>query len=99
MVDDEYRPVPAGVPGAKVLVTNLYNRVQPLIRYEVGDVVTLSPSRQENEPELARGSLRALADFPLRELLTLADPEPGEALRAAATNVRMSARMITTPLV
>jgi phenylacetate-coenzyme A ligase PaaK-like adenylate-forming protein len=44
VVDDEYRPVPAGVPGAKVLLTNLYNRVQPLIRYEVGDVVTVSPS-------------------------------------------------------
>jgi phenylacetate-coenzyme A ligase PaaK-like adenylate-forming protein len=44
VVDDAYRPVPAGVPGAKVLVTNLYNWVQPLIRYEVGDVVTLSPS-------------------------------------------------------
>lgn len=42
VVDDNYRPVPNGVPGAKVLVTNLYNRVQPLIRYEVGDVVTLS---------------------------------------------------------
>jgi phenylacetate-coenzyme A ligase PaaK-like adenylate-forming protein len=44
VVDDEYRPVPDGVPGAKVLVTNLYNFVQPLIRYEVGDVVTMSPS-------------------------------------------------------
>jgi len=44
VVDDAYRPVPAGVPGAKVLLTNLYNRVQPLIRYEVGDVVTMSPS-------------------------------------------------------
>src|SRR5262249_41583225 len=29
--------------GAKVLVTNLYNRVQPLIRYEIQDVVTMSP--------------------------------------------------------
>jgi phenylacetate-coenzyme A ligase PaaK-like adenylate-forming protein len=45
VVDDHYRAVPAGVAGSKVLVTNLYNRVQPLIRYEVGDVVTLSPSR------------------------------------------------------
>src|SRR5205823_10944439 len=44
VVDDEYRPVPDGTPGAKVLVTNLYNLVQPLIRYEVGDVVTVSPS-------------------------------------------------------
>ncbi len=44
VVDDDGRPVPAGEPGAKVLVTNLYNRVQPVIRYEVGDVVTVSPT-------------------------------------------------------
>jgi phenylacetate-coenzyme A ligase PaaK-like adenylate-forming protein len=44
VVDDHYRPVPDGTPGSKVLLTNLYNRVQPLIRYEVGDVVTMSPS-------------------------------------------------------
>jgi phenylacetate-coenzyme A ligase PaaK-like adenylate-forming protein len=44
VVDEDYRPVPDGVPGAKVLVTNLYNFVQPLIRYEVPDVVTMSPS-------------------------------------------------------
>src|SRR5262249_973812 len=42
VVDDGYRPVPDGVAGSKVLVTNLYNLVQPLIRYEVGDVVTMS---------------------------------------------------------
>jgi phenylacetate-coenzyme A ligase PaaK-like adenylate-forming protein len=44
VVDDEYRPVPAGKPGTKVLVTNLYNLVQPVIRYEIGDMVTMSPS-------------------------------------------------------
>jgi phenylacetate-CoA ligase len=44
VVDDHGRPVPDGTPGSKVFVTNLYNRVQPLIRYEVGDVVTMSPS-------------------------------------------------------
>jgi len=44
VVDNQGRPVPDGTPGSRVLVTNLYNRVQPLIRYEVGDVVTMSPS-------------------------------------------------------
>jgi phenylacetate-coenzyme A ligase PaaK-like adenylate-forming protein len=44
VVDDRYRPVPDGEPGSKVLVTNLYNRVQPMIRYEIGDVVTMSRS-------------------------------------------------------
>jgi len=42
VVDDEYRPVPAGEPGARLLVTNLFNRTQPLIRYELDDLVTLS---------------------------------------------------------
>lgn len=44
VVDRQGRPVPDGTPGSKVLITNLYNRIQPLIRYEVGDVVTMSPS-------------------------------------------------------
>ena len=42
-VDADGQPVPAGQPGARLLVTNLYNRVQPLIRLEVTDVVTLDP--------------------------------------------------------
>jgi putative adenylate-forming enzyme len=41
-VDDEGRPVPDGAPGARLLVTNLTNRVQPLIRLEVSDAVTLT---------------------------------------------------------
>jgi phenylacetate-CoA ligase len=40
-VDEEDRPVPAGERGARVLVTNLCNLVQPLIRFEVSDVVTV----------------------------------------------------------
>jgi phenylacetate-coenzyme A ligase PaaK-like adenylate-forming protein len=41
-VDDQNRPVPPGTPGKKVLITNLANRLQPFIRCEVGDVVTLA---------------------------------------------------------
>jgi phenylacetate-CoA ligase len=44
VVDRQYRPVPPGTPGDKVLVTNLLNFTQPLIRYEIDDVVTLSPT-------------------------------------------------------
>jgi phenylacetate-coenzyme A ligase PaaK-like adenylate-forming protein len=43
VVDDEYRPVPDGAPGSRLLITNLYNRTQPLIRYELNDLITLSP--------------------------------------------------------
>ncbi len=40
-VDDHYRPVPAGVASHSVLLTNLANRALPLIRYDLGDSVTL----------------------------------------------------------
>jgi phenylacetate-coenzyme A ligase PaaK-like adenylate-forming protein len=37
LVDEDDRPVAPGTPSAKVLVTNLYNHTQPLIRYELTD--------------------------------------------------------------
>jgi phenylacetate-CoA ligase len=43
IVDDEHRPVPDGEPGSRLLLTNLFNRTQPLIRYELNDLVTVSP--------------------------------------------------------
>lgn len=42
-VDDDYRPVPPGQPSTRVLLTNLANKVQPLIRYELEDQITFSP--------------------------------------------------------
>lgn len=44
VVDSQNQPVPDGEPGDKILVTNLYNHVQPIIRYEIGDVVTMNPT-------------------------------------------------------
>jgi phenylacetate-coenzyme A ligase PaaK-like adenylate-forming protein len=41
-VDERHRPVPSGTAGAKVLVTVLFSRTQPLIRYEMSDSITLS---------------------------------------------------------
>jgi phenylacetate-coenzyme A ligase PaaK-like adenylate-forming protein len=43
VVDEAGRPVPDGEAGARLLVTNLFNRTLPLIRYELDDLVTLSP--------------------------------------------------------
>ncbi len=37
LVDEDNRPVPDGTPSAKVLLTTLHNRTQPLIRYELTD--------------------------------------------------------------
>jgi phenylacetate-coenzyme A ligase PaaK-like adenylate-forming protein len=45
LVDEHHQPVEPGVPSAKVLVTNLANQVQPLIRYELTDSFVEQPSR------------------------------------------------------
>lgn len=42
-VDQSYNPVPAGQHSHTVLITNLANYVQPIIRYELGDSVTVNP--------------------------------------------------------
>jgi phenylacetate-CoA ligase len=42
-VDESYLPVPAGEASSTVLLTNLANRVQPIIRYDLGDCITLRP--------------------------------------------------------
>lgn len=42
VVDEQYRPVPPGVYGDRVLITMLFSRTQPLIRYELSDSVRLA---------------------------------------------------------
>ncbi len=42
VVDENYRPVAPGIQGRKVLITNLANTIQPIIRYEIGDLVTMA---------------------------------------------------------
>jgi len=56
LADEAGNPVPAGVPSARVLVTNLHNLTQPLIRYELTDRFT----RPDATPEV--GWLRASID-------------------------------------
>lgn len=43
-VDEEYRPAPPGTASRTTLLTNLANRVQPILRYDLGDSVTMLPS-------------------------------------------------------
>jgi putative adenylate-forming enzyme len=43
IVDDENRPVTPGEFGAKLLVTSLFGRTLPLVRYELNDRVRLAP--------------------------------------------------------
>jgi putative adenylate-forming enzyme len=44
VVDDQYHPVPPGRYGEKVLITVLFSRTQPLIRYEMSDRVQVAVS-------------------------------------------------------
>jgi phenylacetate-CoA ligase len=46
VVDEQYRPVPPGEYGAKILVTTLFSRTQPLIRYEMNDSIRVSAEPQ-----------------------------------------------------
>ena len=42
-VDRHYQPTPVGETSHSVLVTNLANRVQPIIRYDLGDSILVNP--------------------------------------------------------
>ena len=63
LVDADDRPVPMGTPSTHVLVTNLCNHVQPLIRYRLDDRFT----RQPDAP--GSGFLRATVEGRADEVL------------------------------
>jgi len=74
-VDENNQPVPAGQPSANVLLTNLVNRVQPLIRYSLGDSITLNP-----EPCTCGNPLPAIrVEGRTDEILYFPDPAGGKA--------------------
>ncbi len=60
LVDANNQPVPEGVPSAKALVTNLHNRTQPLIRYELTDRFIRHPS--DPRTGLVRATVEGRAD-------------------------------------
>src|SRR5512132_4064224 len=72
VVDEDGRPVAPGRPGAKVLLTNLINYAQPLIRYELTDSVVESPL-----PNLAGRPWRCLlsVDGRTADILDLRGPD------------------------
>jgi phenylacetate-coenzyme A ligase PaaK-like adenylate-forming protein len=57
LVDADGRQVPPGVRASKMYITNLYNTVQPLIRYELTDEATVIDS-----PCVCGSSMRRIAD-------------------------------------
>ena len=57
LVDDDGRPGRSpGETAAKVLVTNLHNLTQPLIRYELTDRFTAEPRRRRLPAGAGRGA-------------------------------------------
>ena len=69
-VDEEGRPVPDGTVGRRLLVTNLFNRTQPLIRYALSDMVAVDSQRCECGRTLRRVvALEGRAEEILRFLL------------------------------
>lgn len=69
IVDDDNQPVPAGAYGARLLVTVLFSRTQPLIRYELSDRVAAS---SETCPDGLPFSLLAGIEGREEDVLTLA---------------------------
>jgi phenylacetate-CoA ligase len=63
LVDASYQPMPPGSASAKVLVTNLFNYLQPLIRYELNDSFTPQPDAA------AHGHLRVSVEGRADEIL------------------------------
>ena len=53
-VDGDDRPVPAGDFGDKVLVTTLFSRTMPLIRFELNDRIRISPEPSQDGHPFAR---------------------------------------------
>ena len=70
LVDAGNRPVGPGEPSAKVLVTNLYNLAQPLIRYELSDSFVRQPGAPGTGHLLARvqGRVDEVFHYPAGDL-------------------------------
>ena len=59
LVDADNQPVPDGEYGAKTLVTVLFSRTQPLIRYELSDRVAAAPGQPDDLPFAVLAGSRA----------------------------------------
>jgi phenylacetate-CoA ligase len=53
ILDENNQPVPNGVEG-KIVITSLYNKAHPFIRYEIGDVGVLDEKSTSKKPVLKK---------------------------------------------
>lgn len=53
ILDDFDKPVPLGNPG-RIIITSLYNKAHPMIRYDLGDIGVLSNSSTYKKPILEK---------------------------------------------
>lgn len=72
VVDEHNHPVPPGSVGAKVLVTSLFSRTQPLIRYALDDAISVDPT-----PHACRLGFAALGTVAGRHEKSLVLPRAG----------------------
>jgi phenylacetate-coenzyme A ligase PaaK-like adenylate-forming protein len=90
-VDADYRPVPAGVASHTTLLTNLANRAQPLIRYDLGDSITWAGTRCRCGSEFPALRVEGRCDEVLR-IVTRGDHG------AASRTVKLLPLIVTTVL-
>jgi phenylacetate-coenzyme A ligase PaaK-like adenylate-forming protein len=72
MLDPDNRPAPEGAEAAKVLITNLHNHTQPLIRYELTDRFIRHPT--DPKTGLIRATVEGRADDVFRYADLAIDP-------------------------
>lgn len=65
-IDAHGRPTPRGQSSQTALLTNLANHVQPLIRYDIGDSITVHPGHCPCGSALPTISVHGRDDAPLR---------------------------------
>lgn len=84
-VDEQGRPMPVGQPSYSTLLTNLANHVQPLIRYDLGDQITVRHERCECGSPLPVIEVQGRRDDPL--VMAGRDGQPVTLLPLALTTV------------
>ncbi len=53
ILDEQNKSVPLGTSG-RIVITSLYNKAHPMIRYDIGDIGVLSPSSTYKKPILEK---------------------------------------------